>query len=140
MTHGREHRLDRVRFRASPGALTRQPDQRGAVSVVGLESPRPHAGEGRVLQLGLRWRQRHRELAEDLRVAWSVSQAGAQASSETGGHGEGIHTRHRTAARGRIPRRTPENRVEATVALAGNHRMNAIGVTSKERRSGVAAS
>ena len=36
----RQHRLDPRARRRAPGALTRQPDQRRAITVVGLEPPR----------------------------------------------------------------------------------------------------
>ena len=37
---GRQHRLDPAGKRGTPGALARQPDQRGAITVVGLEPTR----------------------------------------------------------------------------------------------------
>jgi nitroreductase len=61
-------------WRCRSSAATNAPEQSGAGS--GAVSQPRAVKRG----LGLRRRQRHRELAEDLRVAWSVSQAGAQVS------------------------------------------------------------
>jgi hypothetical protein len=46
MTNRPEQRPDRVGFGPAPGALTNQPDQSGAIPIVGLEPPRPQLAAG----------------------------------------------------------------------------------------------
>ena len=53
MTDRAQQRLDRRRCQGTPGALAQQPDQRRAVTVVGLEPPRAQLRPG-----GLRLRRR----------------------------------------------------------------------------------
>ena len=76
MTDRTEQRLDRRRCRGTPGALAQQPDQRGAVTVVGLK---PTRAQLRPRGLGLRRReqpQRPRPAAFDLGRPRPMQRAG----------------------------------------------------------------